>query len=82
MLAREISRPQWRSERESQPVPPTSAGEENDISELSGGDFRAIRSCMRRAGKGRAVPPDTAPLELWDMILSPEHGIPEDNAGA
>eukprot|EP00959_Pyramimonas_sp_CCMP1952_P443009 9274113-Pyramimonas_sp.AAC.1 len=37
---------------------------------------------MRRAGKRRAVPPETAPLELWDMILSPEHGIPEENAGA
>eukprot|EP00959_Pyramimonas_sp_CCMP1952_P134887 2822636-Pyramimonas_sp.AAC.1 len=75
MKAREISWDEWRAEREGLAVPPTTAGDEHAIAELAGEDFQALRSCMRRAGKRRAVPPSSSPLELWDMILSPEREL-------
>eukprot|EP00959_Pyramimonas_sp_CCMP1952_P455727 9472008-Pyramimonas_sp.AAC.1 len=81
MATHTISWDTWRAQRDNLVPPVVSVADESSLADLAAEDYAAIRKYCRKGGKRRVVPPGTAPLELWDMFLTPlgkhkhHHGV-------
>ena len=59
------------------PLPPRMQEED----QLAKEDLRGIRRYLFKAAKRRAVPSESLPLELWNLVVAPLRGISEKGRG-